>query len=151
MVEAAVDAAAIGRADHDRAAEVAVGAVADAGRLADDLVEGGVDEVGELDLGDRDGAVHGGPDGDADDARLGERRVEIPCLSETVVEALGGQEDATLAAHVLAQHPDPLVSLHLFQEGFPDPGDERLLGHPAASAKTCLRVSSASGEAAASA
>jgi len=49
------------------------------------------------------------------------------------------------------QHPDPLVPFHFLHQRFPNARDQRLLGHPAASAKTFLRVSSASGEAAASA
>ena len=47
-----------------------------------------MDEVGELDLGDREHAVHRHPDRDADDARFGERRVDHAALAELVEEPL---------------------------------------------------------------
>ncbi len=47
---AAEDAAAGRHAHHDRAGEVAVGAIADAGRLLGDLVVGRIHVVGELDF-----------------------------------------------------------------------------------------------------
>jgi hypothetical protein len=50
---AAADAAAARRADRDRRVEFAAGAIADARQLADDLVVGRIDVVGELNLGDR--------------------------------------------------------------------------------------------------
>jgi hypothetical protein len=53
MVERPVDASTARRADHQRAAEVSVRPVAHASGLADDLIERRMDEVGELDLGDR--------------------------------------------------------------------------------------------------
>ena len=57
-----MDATAVGNTDDQRAAPTAVAAVVDLCRLGHDLVEGGVDEVGELDLGDRFAAGSGGPD-----------------------------------------------------------------------------------------
>ena len=53
VVETAVDSAAKRRANDDRHRPVPVRPVTRARRLADDLVESGVDEVRELDLGDR--------------------------------------------------------------------------------------------------
>ena len=73
VVQRSVDAPAAGRADHQRTSEVAVRAVAEPGRLGHDLIERGVDEVGELDLGDREQAVQGHADRDADDAGFGQR------------------------------------------------------------------------------
>jgi hypothetical protein len=48
-------------------------------RLGNQLVETGVDVVGELDLGNRPQTVRPHPDGDADDPALGDRRVENAC------------------------------------------------------------------------
>ena len=104
-----MDPAAAGRADHQRDAEVAVRAIPDARGLRHDLVERGVDEVGELDLGDRQQAVERHPDRDADDAGLGERGVDDPMLAELRHPAVGDPEDAAAGADVLTQQDDALV------------------------------------------
>jgi hypothetical protein len=62
VVVAAADAAAVRRPDHHRAGVLAAAAVAHLRGFADDLVEGRVDEVEELDLGDRAHAVDGHAD-----------------------------------------------------------------------------------------
>jgi hypothetical protein len=67
VVQRAVHAAAVRRAEHHRQAEVAVRPVTHPRDLRDDLVERGMDEVGELDLGDRDERA-APSDRDADDA-----------------------------------------------------------------------------------
>ena len=48
----------------------------------------------------------GRADRDADDHRLGQRRVQHAVAAELVVQPVGGEEDAALLAHVLAQHDD---------------------------------------------
>ena len=77
--------------------------VADPAQVADDLVEGGVDETVELDLGDRPGPGDGHPNGGADDPRLVERGVDHPVLAEPLLEALGDPEDAAGEPDVLAE------------------------------------------------
>ncbi len=57
VIERSVDTAAERDANDQRAAEIVIRAIADAGRLVHDLVHGGVDEVEKLDLGDRAQAV----------------------------------------------------------------------------------------------
>jgi hypothetical protein len=67
-----------------RRGEVARRAVAQARRLGHDLVGGRVDVVGELDLDHRAQAVGAHAHGGADDAALGDRRVEareVPYLA----------------------------------------------------------------------
>jgi hypothetical protein len=54
-------------------------------------------------------AVQRHADGRADDAALGERRVDHAVVAELVVEALGHAEDAADLADVLAQHDDARV------------------------------------------
>ena len=132
VVQRAVDAGAVRRPDRDRAAVGAVAAVADPGRLLDDLVHGREDEVGELDLGDRQQAVGGRADGDAGDHRFGERRVDHAVVAELGPQAVGGEEDAALAADVLAQDDDPAVAAHLVAEALADRLDEGPDGHQAA-------------------
>ena len=106
MVEAAADAAAIRRAYHHGARVLARRAPAQLGELADDLVERGIDEVHELDLGDRPHTVHGHADRAADDAVFGQRRVGDAVGAELSLQALGDPEHAAVSADVLAQHDD---------------------------------------------
>ena len=125
VVQRAVDAAAVRRADHHRHAEPVVRAVAHPRRLGHDLVERRVDEVRELDLGDRPQAVHRGADRRADDHRLGQRRVDDPVVAELGPQPVGGEEHAALLADVLAQDDDRLVAAHLLGHALADRLDER--------------------------
>ena len=99
----------------------------DAGRLADQLVEGRVDEVGELDLGDGAAPGQGQPDGHTDDARLGERHVEHPGLAELAAQPVGGPEHAAPRTDVLTQHHDPFVVGHQLVQRVPHRVDDVLL------------------------
>ncbi len=65
MVQAAADAAAVGRADDQGHVPLAIGAVIHLGGFVDDLVEGGMDKIGELDFADR--------------AQIGHRRADTDC------------------------------------------------------------------------
>jgi hypothetical protein len=80
--------------------------------LADDLVEGRVDEAVELDLANRPVAPEGHPDRGPDDARLGEGRVDDALLAEVLLQPLGDPEDAAELADVLADEHDLGVLLH---------------------------------------
>ena len=117
MVKAAPHAAPVRGAQHHRRAHPAVRAVAHAGRLADDLVYRGPDEVGELDLRDGPHPVEGGAQPDAGDRRLGQRRVDHPLLAEPVHQPFGRQEDPASRANVLAHDEDALVPCHLLVDG----------------------------------
>ena len=129
VVEGAVHAAAVRRPHDHRHAEAVVRAVAHPRGLGHELVEGRVDEVGELDLGDRPEAVDGRADRGADDHRLGERRVDDPVVAELAPEPVGRQEDAALLADVLAQDDDRLVPPHLLGHAVADRLDERANRH----------------------
>ncbi len=82
------------------------------GELGDDLVVGGVDEPVELDLADRSVAAQREADGGADDAALGERRVDDSVLAEVLLQAVRDAEDAAELADVLAHDEDLRVVLH---------------------------------------
>ena len=113
MVEGAADAAAVGRADDHRHIPIAGGAVPEEGGLVDDLIEGGMDEIRKLHLGDRDEVVERHAQRQTDDRGLGQRRVDHAQLAELLVEPIGGQEDAPLGTDVLAHDDHALVALHL--------------------------------------
>ena len=132
VIERTVHATAVGHADHHGHGEGSVGPVAHSADLADDLVEGGVHEVGELHLGDGAQPVDGGPGRGARDHCLGERRVEDALVAVLGPQAVGRAEDAALAADVLAEDHHPLVALHLLVHGEADRLEDVELGHGSA-------------------
>ncbi len=67
----------------------------------------------ELDLGHRAQAVERHADRGADDAGLGERRVDHAVGAELVEQARGRAEHAAELADVLAEDDDARVGLHL--------------------------------------
>ena len=80
----------------------------------------GIREAVELDLGHRLVAGDGHADGEAHDARFGQRRVDDALLAEALDQALGHAEDAAVLADVLAQDDHPGVALHLLLERLVD-------------------------------
>ena len=91
--------------------QLAVGAGAQAGGVGLELAHHQVAEAGELHLADGPQAGQGHADAAADDARLGQRRVDHALRAELVEQALGHAEDAAVDGHVLAQHQHRLVLL----------------------------------------
>ena len=115
---AAEDAAAIGAADGHGGGEVGGRAVAQPRRLADQLVVGGVDVVGELDLHDGAQAVGAHADGGAHDAALRDRRVEAAGQAVLLLQPVGDAEHAPKEAHVLTEDQDVGVALqHVVERG----------------------------------
>ena len=108
----AADAAAAGRADHDRRREITGAAIADAREFARDLVHGRIDVVGELDLGDGLQAVHRHADGRGDDAAFGDRRVEHAMFAVLSLQAVGDAEHAAEVTHVFAHHDHRRIARH---------------------------------------
>ena len=96
-----------------------------------ELVVAGVDEVGELDLGDRAEPGEREADPDADDRRLGERRVEHPVGAELGGQPVGGAEHAAARTDVLAEHDHPLVAGEEVVLGLADRVDHVPLGRQA--------------------
>src|SRR3954469_6601564 len=94
------------------------------GQLRHDLVEGRVDEAVELDLAHGAVATQCHADGGADDARLGQRRVDHPVLTEVLLQAVRHPEDPAELADVLAHQDDLGVGLHRgAQAGVDAPGE----------------------------
>ena len=67
--------------------------------------------------------------------RLGERRVDHAVVAELGEQPVGGEEDAALLAHVLAEHDHGRVAPHLLGERLADRLDERPDGHRALAAR----------------
>ena len=123
------DAAAEGDADDDWHLHLALRAVGVLRDLAHDLVIGGIDEAVELDLHDGAVAAQRHADRGADDAGLGERRVDDAVLAEVLLQAVGDAEDAAELADVLAHEQDLVVGLHgLAQAHVEALGESDLLG-----------------------
>ena len=90
----------------------------DAGDLGDDLIEGGVDVVGEG--GARPAASSPSPPShrQTGDERLGDRSVEAPVGAEAVGQPLGRLEDPTLrVGDVLTEHDRLGVGVEDLVEG----------------------------------
>ena len=100
---AAEDAAAIGGADGQGRGELAGGAVAQLGRLRHDLVIGGIDVVGELDLHHRPQAIGPHADGGPDNAAFRDRRIEAAGQAVLLLQTVRHPEHPAEIAHVLAQ------------------------------------------------
>src|SRR4029077_16315112 len=91
MLDAA-DPAAERDPDHNRQRDAPPRPVAQLGEVAGDLLEGGGGERVELHLDERGEALHRHADGGADDARLGDWRVEDAVLAELPGETVGDAE-----------------------------------------------------------
>ena len=120
MRERAADATAVRCADHQRTGVLAVGAIASLGRLADDLIERRIDEIGKLNFGDRTQAFHRHPDSDADDRGFGNRRIDHPIRTKLVDEILADQKDVSARADVFTQDERAVVIFHRVVERRPD-------------------------------
>ena len=108
----AADAAAAGRANRDRREKLAAGAVAQPGKFRDDLVEAGIDVVGELNFRDGTQPVDAHADSRADDAAFGNRGVDDPVLAVLALEAVRAAEHAAEVADILADDDDARVAVH---------------------------------------
>ncbi len=111
--------AAAGGADrsahHERYSDRAAGHVPQLGRVIDDLVHGQEEEIAVLDVGDRPHAHDRGPDGRAEEAQLGDRRIQHP-LGKLLFQAQGDGERASPAARngdVFPQAEDRRITPHL--------------------------------------
>jgi hypothetical protein len=101
-----------GDPDDHRVGVLAVGEEAQRRRLAAQLVLGIVDVSEELDLGDRQQAVMGCADAEAEDALLVEQSVDHPTGSEPLVQLRGDVVDAALRPDILAGDDDVPVRQH---------------------------------------
>jgi hypothetical protein len=131
------DAAAERDPDDDRHRDPSTRAEVELRDLRDDLVVRRVDEPVELDLDDRLVAAQRHADGGADDAGLGQRRVDHAVLAEVLLQPVGDAEDAAERADVLAHQDDLRVVLHRLAQAGVEGLRERELhrGHRAASSK----------------
>ena len=92
MMLGRVNAGAIRRAQHHRAGEPPARAITQSRGVIDDLIDRGIDEAGELDLGDRLQAHGRHADRDAGDPALGERRVDDARRAEARLQGRSSRE-----------------------------------------------------------
>ena len=102
------DVAAEGDANCDRHRDAC--SISVLGDVADDLVEGGVDEAVELNLGYRLESAQRQTDGDADDGRLRQRCVEHPVGPKRLLQSVRNPKDTAEGANVLTKDQDLLVA-----------------------------------------
>ncbi|EAU61899.1 probable nuclear antigen [Stigmatella aurantiaca DW4/3-1] len=129
VVEPALHAAAIGGPDDHGRRVLSPRAVAQLGQLVHELVHGGEEEVGELNLRHRLEPVERHADRGAEDAALGQGRVDDPLRAKLLLEAGGGAEDPAQPAHVFPQHDEVRVAPHLQPERIVHRLDEAQEGH----------------------
>ena len=122
-------AAAVRHAHHERKLHRAAGPPAVAPDVRDQLVEARVRERVVLHLADGPPARHAEPDRAAEDARLGERRVDAALGPEAIQQPGGRPEDAACATDVLAHDHHVRVAPELDVERVVDRLDERQLSH----------------------
>ncbi len=108
---AAANSAAAGSANRHRRGELASRAITQTRQLAHHLVEGRIDVIGKLDLGDRLQTVHAHADRSSDDASLGDGSVEHTLLAIFALESVGTAKDAAEEADVLTHDDDARVPL----------------------------------------
>ena len=108
----AENAPAEGRAHGQRGDEVACRTVAQTRRLGDELVEAGIDVIGELDFGHGAQAIGPHPHRHADDPAFADGRVEHAGLAVFLLQPRGGAEDAAVHAHILAEDQHFGIVLH---------------------------------------
>src|SRR5205823_5168325 len=123
------NAAAVRHPDRDRELHLPARPPAIATDVRDQLVEARVAERVVLHLADGPPAGHAEAYGGAEDAGLGERRVEAAVGPEPVAEARRSAEDAAGATDVLAEHHHVRVALELRVERVVDGLDERQRSH----------------------
>ena len=129
VVKRSVDTAAAWGPDHQGAAERSVGAVSHPCCLRNDLVEGWVDEIGELDLchGQQSSKRH--PYRDADDRRLGQGRIDDASFTEFLHPADADAEYSAAVADVFSEQDHTVVGDHLVVQGVADRVDNGLFAH----------------------
>src|SRR5947209_13485620 len=113
--------------DDQGCPQSAPGHVVNLGGLVDDLVHGEGHEVAEHDLDDGAHSCHRQAHADAGYTRLGNRTIQYPLRSESVVEALGQLVDPTGTADVLTNQDDSFVARHLLMHRLIDGIGERYL------------------------
>ena len=105
--------------DHQRHRELAARHVRQRRRAVDDLVQREQAEVAGHDLDDRAQARDRGADTGADEAVLGQRRVDDALRPELLEQALADRVAAAVAAHVLAEQQDARIGVQRITDRLP--------------------------------
>src|SRR5579864_979349 len=138
------NATATRRAQHHGTGEPATRPVPKPRGVARQLVDGRIDESGELNLRHGAETLHGEADRNAGDRRFGERSVEHALAAEALQEPAGGANHAAIGGYVLAEDKDARVLLHGASERQIDSLDEADLAHRASLCSRCAARSAGS-------
>ena len=132
------DAGAMGRAQHHRAAQPPLRAVAQPRGVIHQLIDAGIHEPHELYFADRAHALRRHPDAEAADQQFRERRVDHAIRPEPLLQAERRAKYAAVDADILAEHDDVGILLKSAGERQIDGFDERRLSH--ATLRSTLRA-----------
>src|SRR5579859_7267529 len=113
MLRRQLVAGAVGRADHQRTADLAAEHRADLRGVVDHLIHGDQQEVDRHDLDDRALAEHRRADAGTDEALFGDRRVADAVGAELLEQAGGHLVGAVEYADLLAHYEHASVAVHL--------------------------------------
>ena len=110
------NATAVRHTNYNRHGLKTFAAVLQLGQLSCDLVEGRKDKAIELNLGDRAVAAHGKTDSGADDAGLGNWRIEDALGSELSQKTFGNAEHTTELGDVFTKNQNLVVVFHCLRK-----------------------------------
>ncbi len=136
------DAATPRHAQHHRAMQAAAGAVAQAGGVADQMVDHRIHEAVELRFGDRLHALRGQPDAQPGDGGLVQWRIQHAVAAEALLQAGGGTKHPAVDADIFAQHQYRRVVFQFPGQGLGDgfdQGDGRTHGDLSARCRSVVR------------
>ena len=123
------DAGSARRAQHHRAAEPPLRAVAQPRGVVHQLIDAGIEKPHELDLAHRSEALSRHADAQAADQQFRQRGVHHTLGSKALLQAGSCAKDAAIDADILAEHDDARVLLHSAGEGQGDGFDQGYLRH----------------------
>ena len=112
MINRAVYAAAVGRANHERTRPIAVRAITQFRRFAHNLVKSGMNEIGKFDFRYRTQADACRANRHANNREFRNRRINYAFRAKLVIQAIGRAKDAAQHADIFAEKENAFVARH---------------------------------------
>jgi hypothetical protein len=123
------NAGAGGHAQHHRAGEPPLGAVAQPGCVVGQLIDAGVGKAHELNFADGPQALRRHADAQPADQQLGKRRIDDALRSEAPLQSDGGTKDAAVDTDVFPEHDYVWIFLQGARQRQVDGFDQGDLSH----------------------